>query len=588
MRDVSTKITRLQRIKDCFVSLSSESIAVCKYPSHLKRAILTFSIIKILQHHKELLDSVSLNNQNNLLAALKNYGQQALKIFKQQQLGSEETSNFTSLLEQLVSHLQILSMNNKLDDITQSFSMENALAENFVEHCCGLIAEDNKYQDSVNNLQMTAIIVNVDNLILEQKHLILKQLLLIKELWQIDSIETPKGNKLLLFHAKIFSILKVENSANHQNIFAKIANVLINDCNILVELSNIELIYLYNKLKDLCTNCKTTHHILITIYNESIFRNSCHKFNHSSYELLKLFEDYNVIIQKINNSEFAIVEKFMLRKKSFLHEILIHITKHIDLIIILNMTEDSNLNYILTQIRTELTKNIHSGSTLSIMISAIESKFPANFNHQIVKRYTSLDNFAKHSLKIRYQLLFNNIASLLKNEPNLFEFVQQIIIHKIAIDYRINCRVESVEILRRIEQQRLEVIDQLSEINFMQIFNEHSLNKISSFNFRKRGKTMNETTPSAYVKAIIRTICSIATAEQLLILLQLLVNSNFSKIQNIVEQELSVQMTKRTTIARILYYIFTGKKNELTLLKKIKQSFDEYLQTHNAKNIAKI
>ncbi|MFU7501568.1 MAG: hypothetical protein ACJBCI_08040 [Candidatus Tisiphia sp.] len=578
MKDFNTKVISkyTERLKGCFVSLSSECIVSCKYPSTLKRSLRTFNIIKILQQNSDLLDYLSLDSQKNLLSVLEHYGPLSIETLKQQKYQMEEVTNFVTSLNQLVDCLKSSSTLHH-EENNKALKPVMDLARNFVQHCCILIIEDVKNQDVINNLQATAIVLNLDNLSLEQQNLLLDQLLFIKELWQIDStIDIKKESVPLLFHANILLTLKEENTVDYEYIFKKITNFLIDDHNVLMELTNAKLICLYNRLKDLCIKSQTINHILLRIHDESKFRKSFSKLNNSGYELSVLFENYNAIIHQIENAEFAIIERFLLRQNVFMHEILINITKHIDAIRMLNITEDSDLNYILAQIRKRLTQNIQSGHTISLMISSIESKFSAKLEIKIIKRYASLDSFTKNALKTRYQLLFKNITSLLKKELNYAEFVQQVITCRIAADYKINSNVTSVRTLRLIEQERLEVKKQLCEINFVETFSDKYLNKTSSLSFKKHVRRTSITTPAGYVTVIIRILLTNFSVEQLQLLSQFLMNGNLTTIRTIVQQELVVQVKKRTTISKVIYYVFTRKKNELTMLNNIKRILNEY------------
>ncbi|WP_341755647.1 hypothetical protein [Candidatus Tisiphia endosymbiont of Ptychoptera albimana] len=578
MKDFNTKVISKyeERLKGCFVSLSFECIVSCKYPSTLKRSLRTFNIIKILQQNSDLLDYLSLDSQKNLLSVLEHYGPLSIETLKQQKYQMEEVTNFVTSLNQLVDCLKS-SFTLYHEENNKALKPVMDLARNFVQHCCILITEDVKNQDVINNLQATAIVLNLDNLSLEQQNLLLDQLLLIKELWQIDStIDIKKESVPLLFHANILLTLKEENTVDYTYILKKITNFLIDDHNVLMELTNAKLICLYNRLKDLSIKSQTINHILLRIHDESKFRNSFSKLNNSGYELSVLFENYNAIIHQIENAEFAIIERFLLRQNVFMHEILINITKHIDAIRMLNITEDSDLNYILAQIRKRLTQNIQSGHTISLMISSIESKFSAKLEVKIIKRYASLDSFTKNALKTRYQLLFKNITSLLKKELNYAEFVQQVITCKIAADYKINSNVTSVKTLRLIEQERLEVKKQLCEINFVEIFSDKYLNKTSSLSFKKHVRRTSITTPSGYVTVIIRILLTNFSVEQLQLLSQFLINGNLMTIRTIVQQELVMQVKKRTTISKVIYCVFTRKKNELTMLNNIKRILNEY------------
>jgi hypothetical protein len=574
----------LQKVRKIFISLSSEYIAACKHPNTLRRSLRSFGIIRLLINNKYLLDYLDPDSQKKLLSAIESYGNKFVEILKQQKYQIDEIVIFTNSLEQIVDYLKNYDYLQIEKHQLPSSEIVTNLAREFIQYCCALITEEPDNLDIISNLQATAIIVNIDGLSIEQQKLLLNKLLSIRELWLIDATtELKEESIILLFHNNILSILKEEKLDDtklencHSIIFERIIVFLLDDHNILMELTNNKLISLYNRLQNLCTNSQAINHILIKIHDESKFRNNYNKLKNSGYDLLKLFENYTIIIYQIENSEFVIVEKFLLNKKGFMHEILINITRHIDFIRMLNIREHHDLNYILDHIRIELTKNFQSGHTIALMISSIESKFSSDLEDNIINRYFSLDNFTKNALRTRYQSLFRNIISLLEKDQNYTKFVQQAIISKIASDYKINIKIASAKMLRSIEAERLEVIKKLSEINFVEIFRGQYLNKTTSLNFRKYMRTITITTPLGFVIIIIKLLLTNFTTEQFKVLLPWVINGNKTTMQRSVRHELVTQVKKRTTISKMIYYLLTGRKKELDNLNFIKKSLSKYL-----------
>ncbi len=581
--NVGTNINRqeiLQKLRNYFTILSSEyiNIIACKYPDILKRALINFAILKILVRDSYLINYISLDYQKKLIFVIENYGKETINILKEQEYQIKELINFTTQLNKLSNNLKNSSGLSLEEDDIDDLKLVTDLAQKFVDYCYILISQNIENQDIICNLQGLAIILNIDNLPTEQQKPLLQQLSLIRELWLIDCNSIiNEESVLLLFHTNILSIIKKENLTNHHSIFQRITSFLLDNYNVLIELTNDQLIFLYDRLKDLSIESQIINYILTKIYYESKFRDNHNKFNHSVYDLIKLFENYNVILHQIENTEFMIVEKFLINKNILMHTILINISKHIDFIRILNIAGDSDLSYLLNKIRKVLTVNFQTGHTISLMISAIESKLSSNIEAKIINRYFSLDNFTKNSLKIKYQSLFKNIISLLNKDSNYEEFIQQTITHKIVAAYKVNKDKISTEKLRLIEKERLEIARQLDEIKFTKLFSNNYLVKISHLNFKKYIQNATITTSYDFVSVIINGLLSNLVVEQLNSLLEFLKNDNLTEIKEIVKQELITQVKKRTTINKVIYYMVTGRKNELKTLSLIKKSLAEYL-----------
>lgn len=566
-----------QRLKDSFVILSLQFIEALKYPRIFRQAACVVNIVNILGNNKELLRYLRLDTQKELSSVLERFSSKHIETLKQQPHKPEEIIDLINSIISLRKFLDSISnFTGKSQQVNEHEKEDRKLAELFINQCCLLISGDME-QNTVNNFQATTIVINLDCLLEKQKKLLLQQLLLIKELWQIDgTLNIEKESVIVNFHKKILSILKNSNLDNCNCILKRIIQFLLYDNNVLIELSNAKLIRLYERLRDLYSK-DYINDVLLKIYEESKFRVSHSKFYDSGYDLLRLFETYDTILYQIKNTEFAIAERFLLKRNSFQHEILINISKHIDFIIIVNASNNINLQYILNHIRKELTQNIQNGHTISLMISSIESKISLHTSDKIINRYNSLDDFAKNELKKRYELLFKNIVSLLTTDSFYKTLLQNTIIYKIASDYKQSANPNSSLELRLINNERLEIIKQLNEINFVEIFDNKRLNKISSLSFKKYARKMMVETPIAYVRLIIRVLSNNLTTEQLCILLELLINNKLKNIRLIIKHELILQIKKRMSFTKIVYYIFTRKSYEYAKLNYIKRSLNEYV-----------
>ncbi len=574
-----TKI--LQRVKDCFTSFSSEFMVASQYSLKVKKALYTTRFIYILRVNIDLLNHLRVDSQKQLLSFLNSYGQQSPDIFKHKAFKIAEFSTFTAALTQVIESLEHSSNGAyKTEEVTSEINRVYDLIENFIQQCCSIISKGNDQQEKIDKFQALTIALRFNILLTEPQNLFLEHMLLIKELWQVDhTVNHHKESNIVLFHSNILSLLPEYEVPEYETVLKQIIKFLLDEHNVLMELPNAKLVSLYNRLSNISDQSPLHNKVLVKIYEEAKLRGNDSKININGYELFKLFESYNTILHQIENAEFAIVEKFLLKKNSFLHEVLINITKHIDSIMIISLTESRDLSYILSHIRKELTQNIQNGHTISLMISSLESTLASTINSKMIRRYGTFDIFTKNALKNRYKLLFKNIISLLKMNSNDTKFIQYIIIYKIASDYKdykIHVNEASPSTRRTIEQEREEIIKQLSEINFIELFHDRYSNKITSLNFKKYARKAKTKSPTAYITLIIKVLLNNFTVEQLQALMKCLQDGNLVTTRSIVKQELLLQVKKRMTLGKILYYIFTRKKDEITILNHIKRALNAY------------
>ncbi|KAJ6644948.1 GTPase Der [Pseudolycoriella hygida] len=132
---------------------------------------------------------VSADSQKHLSTILKKYGKQAIEVLKQKSYQIEEVPNLTIYVEQLVEYLDHYFDHHE-EKVRQAPELQIIvdLIESFIRQCCALIAMNHDYQEHLNRFQALTIVLSVDNLSAEQQNLLTEQLLLIKELWQIDHI----------------------------------------------------------------------------------------------------------------------------------------------------------------------------------------------------------------------------------------------------------------------------------------------------------------------------------------------------------------------------------------------------------------
>ena len=264
----------LRELASCFNSLSHEYVEISRHHTSDKRPLLNSTIIRLLQQNTDLLNYSSSSHRDRLKAILMHYSSEQLP---QKRETRDQLNSLLAWLSAQPDDEDQLLTDDQLEVLTE-------IADNLVQQCSELIMTKRRQQEIINNIQASAIILNLYNLSREEQKLSLEQLLFLKDLWQIDFTSNVKTESILiLFHQSISLILNKKNPLNHQEVIGTIVNFLIDKNNVLEELPNVRLIYLYNRLQALCTKFDTAKHIVMKIYKESRYR-SHDKFNNFLYQ----------------------------------------------------------------------------------------------------------------------------------------------------------------------------------------------------------------------------------------------------------------------------------------------------------------
>ncbi|MGI4776262.1 MAG: hypothetical protein ACRYE9_05040, partial [Janthinobacterium lividum] len=186
------------------------------------------------------------------------------------------------------------------------------------------------------------------------------------------------------------------------------------------------------------------------------------------------------------------------------------------------------------------------------------------------RRYAELDKFALFSIRNKYNTLFENMLTLLDKTESSRDFLQSTICRKFGQDFHAINAANSALKLRAIANERANIMQQLAKINFVNTFDLGCLNNIASLNFTKQLRNNNSISPAEYIRSIIRSFLSNASSSQLSILYNCVAKSE-EDIHKIMKLELNKQIEERTTLARFIRFIITGKKHEYDKLKTIRK-----------------
>ena len=452
------------------------------------------------------------------------------------------------------------------------------LIDNIFKKIQTIFAERTYTVDTISDLLALSITLNLPHLELKEQYALAKQLLLVKELWTFSFKKRKilsNDHPMYKFLIHTYQILELENDHNLDQTFAKMINYLVKQQDILENLSDKELLTLYDRLKDYEWKSDLILILLTNIHSEAQFRYSYNRLSDSGYELLKRLQNFDAILHHIDSMEYTILESYLLRKNTLIDEIIFTLAKQVDNIKALNITKCPELTSLISSINTALRKKTPPENATIALLSSIKSKLDKNLENHIKKRYTELDKYLVKSLQDKYKLLCYNIQSLIEEKGDYQNYLGRIFAAKLAMDYYIPNLSSSVPKLRAITKDREHIISLVSELHIEQIFNLRHQNKIMSLNFRKKLTEADLKSPIDYISGIIREVVILCNASQLEVLYTPLLTGKLSKVQMILKNQISNQIHQRISIRQMLYSVFLGRKREYDKLTEIKKNIKQ-------------
>lgn len=588
IKEHSTKEYKLllQKIGNCFTELNAEYISAQTQSSILKEAWFAYGIVKTLLQNVPLLGFGSLRSKQDLIDSIEIHSKKYLGMFEAQEVGRETALIFQTNLTNLSNHCTHSKQPSNHSLTAQEFDVIRDLATDVLQKCQSLFAEQAYNQDILDRLQASSIVFNDLKLGVKQQFQLLDKLLLVKELWQIqDYVTESVDNPSYDFNLNPRTTLAQISSDDPDQSFEQLANIFTDTHLALQNLTNERLIDLYDRLKNFEPQTVVLNNLLQKLHREAQFRYGFNRLSDSGYELLKRFQSYDAIAHQIEIAEFAISESYLLKKNTFLQEMVNTISKHVDNIKAVGAAKDLSVKSVMTMLKQQLAHSHSSEQSPTTTLSLITDKLAAGIDSHIYKRYAELDKFATNSLKTKYENLFHDLKQLLEGDvARSHNFLQQSIVRKLAQDYHVSNLTGSYSKLKTIAAERATIAKMLHEINFVETFNKNYPNSISSLNLKKNIKDSNPQTIADYVQSIIHALVIRSSAAQLESLSKSIQGN--SEVQNILKQEITKYTLARTSIVKMFYSMVTGRKQEFNKLKIINknmqattQEFEQIKQT---------
>ena len=282
-----------------------------------------------------------------------------------------------------------------------------------------------------------------------------------------------------------------------------------------------------------------------------------------SYQLLKLFQPFDIVINQINTLETNILESYLFRPNQFAQELTLYVIKHLDNIKALSLNKNINIITVINDINSKL---LNSGNNNLNLLSKLNIPLESH----VQKRYAELDPYNIIFLQNSYITLFNQIKSLLSEKTNK-DLVQNMLIKKFANDYYLTDFYNSSVKLKLINKQRKKIFQALSSINFVDIFYTNYPHKITSLDFNKKLSDSNINSPTTYITLLLEEILVMCNSFQLESLYKPLMQNKLSATQIILKDQIIKQIHQRTNIRKMFFSIISGKKSEYDTLRTIRK-----------------
>ncbi len=535
---------------------------------------------------------IALNSSNDILALLSTmhrqdlsdtiitHGKRYLEEYKKYPELQDEALIFQNSLDEFVKKISVIDKNK----FTPETSEINILSENFytiLKKIQIFFSNQSQNKNSLEFIHALSIVYKIGDRPF-QEHIVLTELLiLIKELWNIEYVANKFKEAIIVnrFYLNPIQLLQIdEDDLNIEKIFSLTIDKLTSkEKSVLLYLEDEKILSLYDRLKNYEGYKITIFSLLEKIHEEAQFRYSYHRLSDTGYQLLSRFQSFDAIKHQIENLEFSILEAYLFKKSNFTKEILVSIAKHSHNIKALCLNKNENFLKIISHIGKKLNNPSNKGKDGSLaMLRSLKNGLNNLLPSYVKKRYSELDKFHNIALQKRYSNVFINIISIFEDTDNSNKFLQNILTYRLASDYYLPHLSNSIDKLRTQAIERKKVISLLSDLDFTIIFSPGNFNNLDSFNFIKSDKIVELKTPVEYVKSLIDNMCVNINAFQLHTLYRnVACLPKLTATQLMLINSIKTQIKQRTTIRKLLYSMFSGKKKEYDKLKVLKKIFAE-------------
>ena len=542
-----------------------------------REAAFAKRIISTFYKYRSHLALMSKMHRRDLEDCIQTHKNKYLSLFEANNFSKSEIAQYLSEIKEIIFSIKTHAQGENLE--RKEVDIVSQLVYKITHNAQVLFAEQSHNQLAKDTILASAIVYQIKSLDSDNQNKLLDRLLLIKEIWNIENVEEGEKEKIKYkFYQNLASFIDTNFIDNIESAFDQIISFFVIKSNVLEQITDLQLIHLYDRLKNSEQINKLSPQLLDTIHTESQYRYSYNRLGDSGYELLSRFQNLDALTHQIEGFEFATVELHLLHNTNFLSQYLQLLLKQADNIRAFGLAKNDNLLAIIKKIDTKIRHlSVQEQQTIKSVLTSFRGKLGNALEGHIQKRFVELDKYTINSLTTKYRLLLENMLHLFEDDALGRKFLREGFVTKLASSFYFPNLSNSVDKIRKMAEDKKEVRAQLLELNLSDIFlHPGVLNKITSLDFKKVELNPEIKSPSDFVHALVKRIISVCSAFQLEILYKPLLGlEDLTPLQIYLREEVAKEVRQRTSVAKMMYSIVSGGKKEYDRLGRIKKKEQE-------------
>ena len=542
-----------------------------------REAAFAKRIISTFYKYRSHLALMSKMHRRDLEDCIQTHKNKYLSLFEANNFSKSEIAQYLSEIKEIIFSIKTHAQGENLE--RKEVDIVSQLVYKITHNAQVLFAEQSHNQLAKDTILASAIVYQIKSLDSDNQNKLLDRLLLIKEIWNIENAEEGEKEKIKYkFYQNLASFIDTNFIDNIESAFNQIISFFVIKSSVLEQLTDLQLIHLYDRLKNSEQINKLSPQLLDTIHTESQYRYSYNRLDDSGYELLSRFQNLDALTHQIEGFEFATVELHLLHNTNFLSQYLQLLLKQVDNIRAFGLAKNDNLLAIIKKIDTKIRHlSVQEQQTIKSVLTSFRGKLGNALEGHIQKRFVELDKYTINSLTTKYRLLLENMLHLFEDDALGRKFLREGFVTKLASSFYFPNLSNSVDKIRKMAEDKKEVRAQLLELNLSDIFlHPGVLNKITSLDFKKVALNPEIKSPADFVHALVKHIISVCSAFQLEILYKPLLGlEDLTPLQIYLREEVAKEVRQRTSVAKMMYSIVSGGKKEYDRLGRIKKKEQE-------------
>ena len=542
-----------------------------------REAAFAKRIISTFYKYRSHLALMSKMHRRDLEDCIQTHKNKYLSLFEANNFSKSDIAHYLSEIKEIIFSIKTHAQGENLE--RKEVDIVSQLVYKITHNAQVLFAEQSHNQLAKDTILASAIVYQIKSLDSDSQNKLLDRLLLIKEIWNIENVEEGEKEKIKYkFYQNLASFIDTNFIDNIESAFDQIISFFVIKSSVLEQLTDLQLIHLYDRLKNSEQINKLSPQLLDTIHTESQYRYSYNRLDDSGYELLSRFQNLDALTHQIEGFEFATVELHLLHNTNFLSQYLQLLLKQADNIRAFGLAKNDNLLAIIKKIDTKIRHlSVQEQQTIKSALTSFRGKLGNALEGHIQKRFVELDKYTINSLTTKYRLLLENMLHLFEDDALGRKFLREGFVTKLASSFYFPNLSNSVDKIRKMAEDKKEVRAQLLELNLSDIFlHPGVLNKITSLDFKKVALNPEIKSPSDFVHALVKHIISVCSAFQLEILYKPLLGlEDLTPLQIYLREEVAKEVRQRTSVAKMMYSIVSGGKKEYDRLGRIKKKEQE-------------